>query len=1090
MIKKEFIKVVLDHKYTITPKDSLPVPQEKSFTKVPYFYSNNPETQYKNKGYPEGGVYGYYTLQELVDFINADKSSKKGAHSFLKGIYEGGTSGSHCVQTADLLFYDIDIKADNENKHIFRNPAKMKQLQKYMEGIAVLAARSHSGTGMFGVLHVPNLSQFSNDQKDLHLEATKEVWKHIQDDILDKFGFEVFLDSSQGAFRQVRHTATQKKDIFLNTSHTSYELTVTQQERKIAGQHPVYKIDSSSGYVAKGSAWEKFNTDHPIEHIMIGLFERVGTQGHYKFRYASQGAGASRTSGQVKDGKFISNSSSFHSDFVKGVLNGTVLYDSVRMYMAVNGVETFAGMYEILKEKGYENDAIDVKPIEERIKDGLDTQDIAAICMEFQHSDYKTKNDFFETAPIPPQDRATYRAYLGIKPLLIEHDVELSIKRWVSEVLPTVFDLADKHRNICLTADTGSGKTTSILKDFETLRPNKRILIVAPLTAIVRQVKKLDSNGTPMEEDGIVRLVGSELKEEDWDAAELAPIVVATHAHAASILAIDSIKFDYIVRDEIHSDVLGMSFRLPTIRDFTYQLTRRQVPVIALTGTPMEVFVRLGFFMVKIAPNGPKNKVIQRLDNRSAKKIVIQHHKTVKRGSKVIYRANSFDALEYLYGYFLAEGYTQEQVVIFSGRKDDKTSEYFQHLETTDFIHENVQIVLTTGVIDEGVSIRNKDFSDCVFIGSQHHPRPEPLKQFLNRFRDPSPDMKLYHYRAFIKEEQQLSYESNWEETVVELNEQEEDFDEYIVSSYRSAVSDDEYRYKDGSVNPYYLAWEESTRLTNALTVEEFNEMLELNYHITVELDKKYGKTEVEIARPNKEELDKMKSYYLLERRAEVLAAVWMEEPRGSSMKTDITYYLEPNFENVGEDVIKFVKLHYKYFKSVVSALIVFRSVSVDPDKLLLNDEGEVEATKVLGRKTAFLKLQRTLQTPLNKKDTREGDKLRKLVSLVNNDETALDESRVMDTLLRKAGIRNKTLVGFTTWKDFLSANSSKVWDRTSRTFVTHKDHSNISKAYMKGWLKPFAERTRVEKMPRVTGLKITPFGYKDLITQQLKLAV
>ena len=46
------------------------------------------------------------------------------------------------------------------------------------------------------------------------------------------------------------------------------------------------------------------------------------------------------------------------------------------------------------------------------------------------------------------------------------------------------------------------------------------------------------------------------------------------------------------------------------------------------------------------------------------------------------------------------------------------------------------RLILTTSLIDEGVSIKQNGFSDVVFIETNYNPRPEAIKQFFARFRN------------------------------------------------------------------------------------------------------------------------------------------------------------------------------------------------------------------------------------------------------------------------------------------------------------------------------------------------------------------
>ena len=62
---------------------------------------------------------------------------------------------------------------------------------------------------------------------------------------------------------------------------------------------------------------------------------------------------------------------------------------------------------------------------------------------------------------------------LKIKPLTIEYDETFFIKSFVSEQIKKVLDYADKYKKVILTAETGTGKTTGIIKHFHKIKQPK-----------------------------------------------------------------------------------------------------------------------------------------------------------------------------------------------------------------------------------------------------------------------------------------------------------------------------------------------------------------------------------------------------------------------------------------------------------------------------------------------------------------------------------------------------------------------------------------------------------------------------------------
>ena len=94
-----------------------------------------------------------------------------------------------------------------------------------------------------------------------------------------------------------------------------------------------------------------------------------------------------------------------------------------------------------------------------------------------------------------------------------------------------------------------------------------------------------------------------------------------------------------------------------------------------------------------------------------------------------------------------------EFLVFFSDRRVKRSPEY-KSLIKEGYFPSCVKIVLVTGVIDEGVNIKHKDFDSVVFIESNIfncNPRPEAIPQFFNRIRSHNIKTKYYFYRRYLR---------------------------------------------------------------------------------------------------------------------------------------------------------------------------------------------------------------------------------------------------------------------------------------------------------------------------------------------------
>src|SRR5699024_6206872 len=90
--------------------------------------------------------------------------------------------------------------------------------------------------------------------------------------------------------------------------------------------------------------------------------------------------------------------------------------------------------------------------------------------------------------------------------------------------------------------------------------------------------------------------------------------------------------------------------------------------------------------------------------------------------------------------------YQADEIVILYSTKDIKNGKDYNYLADEERFTDNTKLVLATAIIDEGINIRQDDFTDAVFIETSYTPRPEAIKQFFARFRSITPQRKNYLY--------------------------------------------------------------------------------------------------------------------------------------------------------------------------------------------------------------------------------------------------------------------------------------------------------------------------------------------------------
>ncbi|NLA63664.1 MAG: DEAD/DEAH box helicase family protein, partial [Bacteroidales bacterium] len=215
-------------------------------------------------------------------------------------------------------------------------------------------------------------------------------------------------------------------------------------------------------------------------------------------------------------------------------------------------------------------------------------------CFNLRYASYGVKRKFIAENCTRPELEKYFVTHLNFVDYRIKYDEKLLINSYVAEVLPQILDFSDNYNKVLLRADTGRGKTTAFIKDFQKHRPNSRLLILVPLTIISDQNEKDYGSKVVFltgQSDGFAH-----------EKARKANIVLATYEQGTKHLAHHT--FDYLVIDEAHQLIVANSFKANVIRELTALF--KESKIIGLTGTPSEVFSLLGYKLLDVDVEKPK----------------------------------------------------------------------------------------------------------------------------------------------------------------------------------------------------------------------------------------------------------------------------------------------------------------------------------------------------------------------------------------------------------------------------------------------------------------------------------------------------
>ena len=919
---------------------------------TPYFSEiNNYYCNIKKEGEP---VKQHLTLNGLLERLNTikHKLSKNNSISILKGLYQDGTSGVFCYESVPFLFFDIDVKK-GENEHLLDSYANSKVFTKLLD-IGVLVWRSDSGKGMAGVLYIPQLKDIGNIDRTKHLA----IGNAITDYLTKTLKVNAKFDKAQNKFRQVRYLALQQEKISLNIKPYVFQFEVSEILKiSNSGTKQFRYEDNRTPF---GSIEYQFNQDNNIHTALIdnGFTQIIADR--YKHPRTN-----SRDTGEAANNLFFNYSSSFSSYSV---------FSPFGLYLTEQYNDDKFQFHKDLKKKGY----YVKKPQENIFKNAENnlkvfTEDrekqIFEACFDLVNATYKEKLCFVNENAATAAEEILFYDYLKLKKLHIPYDEALPIKDFVSEKIESILDSADINKKIIASAETGTGKTTAFVKEFHKHRPSKRFIILAPLTAIVDQIKA--------ENDTVISLTGKS-SPSDHTKAKTASLVVSTYEQGYKHLK-DHNTFDYVVIDEVHNLITANSYKSETITNLTYVLESYRV--IGLTGTVNILFKAIGYKLINIKKESQKKVDVNFIiDNRPPLKIALQHLKNVK--GKCILRVNSRSVAEDIAIELIKLcAYTEDEILTLNSDNNIKNSKDYKNLISEGEFDKKKRLVITTSIIDEGLSIRQEGFTDVVFIETEYNPMAESLKQFFARFRNPDQNRKNYFYYRETNNQNIINYDPlyDFDKTKKKLIEDAETFD--VNETDKKDISNTKYLYYDNrTVNDYRLAYDTSSSFFKKLTREEYIYFLETNYNINFIVNNEYKKIQIDTTK-SKEVRDKNKKIIAtswLNQKDEILDALYDLTDDLEIKKTIIYMGINPS-----DDIYELVSDNIKFFGKLQSSGSNLEKLGVkNVDDILINQQKMIPNNQQnINRK---IKLHQNLDTINNPRTTTDEINKNKMLNFID----------------------------------------------------------------------------------------------------------
>ena len=937
---------------------------EKVLTEINRWWSDD-----KPGNDPDFGVIEYLSMNEAVTLINNLEGplTKDQAPALLKGLYKGGTGGVFLYKGAAFLPWDVDIKntvEKKENLPLFDGKLN-SDVFDYLESISVFAARSNSGLGMFGYVRVEGIENLLVGEKKLHHEIGKTITSKMSEMCFEATGILVDFDPAQSVFRVIRNFPPQENEVVINKRHLNFKVTVTKE--KIVTSLGVPALTYTGNYSGHpGTIRYKFNEKNKIEDILPKHgFTHVNGNRWVHFSSTSD------STGQVNDNNtFWSYSSTF----------GEGLYSPFDLVKKAEGL-SYNELIQRCKQEGYEDTPIDPSEIDlavEKLHFGYSSpESVFSVCDPLKRLPEKDKYEMLDQLNIRKEVMNLVCTYLEVVPLDIPYDHKLEIENYLGDSFKEIEDIISREQMVLISAGTGIGKTTAVV-DFLLKQQDKRGILLAPLQVIVEQVS---------EENNLPALIGNSSPSLHSEAKN-APLIVATFEQAIKYLADNNQHFDYIVIDEIHNLTLSQSYKQEVLRPLYQLITNTTAKVIGLSGTVSNGLAMLGFTIINVIRKNQKMTLVKRRTaNKSGHNTAINHIREFK-GKRCIIRLNNSNDLDSIKAQLVEERlFKSDEILILKSTKQIKESKEFRSLVEKGRIDKNIKIVLTTSLIDEGLSIRDAYFDHIVFIEcNSFTPRPEPIAQNFARVRNPGPDVEYFLYTKVATKGDWRYYDEvdGFNSTLEMLEENKPE----SRSSYKNHIlSNSDYYLEDGTINKPRLAYDISQTAFGKFTPFMLDRYLR-NYNLNIVFDDSF--TEINSDSAFKKAYDKS--------RLQALYHVWTNEwptiafvINSSSQDPDLK--CEEDYEPTGynEECVSFVYKNISIFEKYFKIQIKLRLLGVNPEQYIVKDN-RLATIKQLNNDVIALKTMAVIENPRSKEDYKAKEKLEGAMSCLIYMETCTKE--------------------------------------------------------------------------------------------------
>lgn len=317
--------------------------------------------------------------------------------------------------------------------------------------------------------------------------------------------------------------------------------------------------------------------------------------------------------------------------------------------------------------------------------------------------------------------------------------------------------LLNRRERLLVNSPTGSGKTSSFMNAFKrkASKEYRYFIFCSPTIPLTEQIAK---------EHEVMGITGGmkNLRQKITDKAIAGErIFVTTYDKAAELMYFlekgisygdDPQPEFYLVIDEFHKFTEAYNYRFVAI-DRLEQLASVATSLIGLSGTCEDVLKDNFDKFITIDTGNKKSpcsdyrvftydtNVNGIVTAENADLMIVPVVRGLLQQSKVLLFINSKKRIQRIARLLKKEGINSRTV-----SSDNKSSATYTGIVETGEIDEDTQVILSTTVLADGISIKNPLDWSCVVVADRESPifNPSTIKQISNRFRNPYRYFAIY----------------------------------------------------------------------------------------------------------------------------------------------------------------------------------------------------------------------------------------------------------------------------------------------------------------------------------------------------------